>query len=317
MEPTRVRASSINGGVWLIAGPTASGKSALALRLAEAIGAEILNADSMQLYRDLRVLTARPSPEDEARARHRLFGIADGAQAWSVGRWLRAARTALAEVAAQGRPAVVVGGTGLYFAALQRGLADIPPIPEAVRAQVQARFEVHGEPAFRRALAAIDPEAEARIAPGDRQRLTRAFEVHAATGRALSDWRRETAPEPLDVRGQLVLEPPRDALYARIDARLEAMLAEGALEEVAALAARRLDPDVSVMKALGVRELAAHLEGRLTRAEALAAAQQETRRYAKRQSTWFRNQTPDWPRTAGPATPEALELLLNGPALAQ
>lgn len=283
--------------VLLIAGPTASGKSALALRLAERLDGEIVNADALQLYADLRILSARPTAEEEARAPHHLFGVADGADGWSVGRWLDAALPLLGDIAARGRRAIVVGGTGLYFRALTKGLADIPAVPAAVRQAAAETWERLGEDAFRQALAAHDPAAAARIAPGDRQRLLRAFEVVEATGRALTDWQADTAP-PLSA-GQwraVVLEPDRKALYARCDARFAAMVEAGALEEVRALMARRLDPLAPVMKAVGVRELAAHLAGELTLVEAVALGQQETRRYAKRQLTWFRNQTPDWKR---------------------
>jgi tRNA dimethylallyltransferase len=287
--------------VLLIAGPTASGKSALALRLAErrgaSLGGEIVNADALQLYADLRVLSARPTAEEMARAPHHLFGVADGADGWSVGRWLDAALPILADIAARGRRAIVVGGTGLYFRALTQGLAEVPAVPAAVRQAAAAAFERLGEDAFRQALAARDPAAAARIAPGDRQRLLRAHEVAEATGRALTDWQAGTqAPLRPDQWRAVVLEPDREALYARCDARLAAMIEQGAMEEVRALTARRLDPLAPVMKAVGVRELAAHLAGELTLAEALALAQQETRRYAKRQLTWFRNQTPEWER---------------------
>jgi tRNA dimethylallyltransferase len=284
--------------VWLIAGPTASGKSGLALRLAETTGAEIINADSMQLYADLRVLTARPSEAEETRARHHLYGVADAAEIWSVGAWLRATKTVLAEIAARDRPAILVGGTGLYFSALTQGLADIPPIPEDVRKAVRERLEHLGEVAFRQALAQTDPEAAARIAPGDRQRLARAMEVATATGRSLTAWQAATTPllAP-DAYRALVVDPPRDALYARCDARLGAMATGGGLEEVRDLMARGLDPQLPAMKALGVREFARHLAGELTLDQALTLARQDTRRYAKRQITWFRNQTPHWPRT--------------------
>jgi tRNA dimethylallyltransferase len=289
--------------VWLIAGPTASGKSALALRWAETTGAEIINADSMQLYAGLRVLTARPSAEEDARARHHLYGVADAAETWSVGAWLRAATKALADIADRGRPAIVVGGTGLYFSALTQGLAEVPAIPDDVRADVRERLERLGEDAFRQALAQADAEAAARIAPGDRQRLARAMEVATATGRSLTAWQASTTP--LLAEGAyraLVLDPPRDALYARCDARLGTMAAGGGLDEVRALMARRLDPALPAMKALGVREFARHLAGELTLDQALSLARQETRRYAKRQITWFRNQTPHWPRTSDPSS---------------
>ena len=286
--------------ILLLAGPTASGKSGLALGLAEAIGGEIVNADSMQVYADLRVLTARPSPQDEARATHHLYGVADAAEAWSVGRWLAAARKALDEIAARGRPAIVVGGTGLYFRAVTQGLADIPPIPREIRDQTLSAFAEQGEAAFRARLAKADPRAEARIAPGDRQRLTRALEVYDTTGRALSDWHSGTAPTlaPGAWRG-VVLAPPRAELYARVDTRLARMIGEGALAEVAAMIARDLDPHLPAMKALGVGALAAQLAGALSPEEALAQAQMETRRYAKRQMTWFNRQSPDWLRLEG------------------
>lgn len=286
--------------ILLLAGPTASGKSGLALGLAEAIGGEIVNADSMQVYADLRVLTARPSPQDEARAPHHLYGVADAAQAWSVGRWLAAAGKALGEIAARGRPAIVVGGTGLYFRALTRGLADIPAIPREIREQTLSAFAEQGEAAFRARLAKADPRAEARIAPGDRQRLTRAWEVYEVTGRALSDWHSGTAPTlAAGAWRGAVLAPPRAELYARIDTRLARMIGEGALGEVAAMIARDLDPHLPAMKALGVEALAAQLAGALSPEEALAQAQMETRRYAKRQMTWFNRQSPDWLRLEG------------------
>ncbi|MFN3513301.1 MAG: tRNA (adenosine(37)-N6)-dimethylallyltransferase MiaA [Phenylobacterium sp.] len=283
--------------IWLIAGPTASGKSALALRLAQAREAEIVNADALQLYADLRILTARPSPEEVAQAPHHLFGTVDAADGWSVGRWLRAATEALREIAGRGREAVVVGGTGLYFQALTAGLAEIPPTPAEVRQAAEADFAALGEARFRTRLAEGDPAAAARIAPGDRQRLVRAWEVLATTGIALSDWQTRTEPPlPPGSWNAVALDPPRSALYARCDARLEAMVHEGVLEEVAALAARRLSPDLPAMKAVGYREFAAHLRGETGLEGALEAAQRETRRYAKRQATWMRGRMAGWPR---------------------
>ena len=260
---------------------------------------EIVNADSMQVYRDLATLTARPTPEDEARAPHHLFGFVDGAEPWSVGRWLRATQARLAEIAARGRTAIVVGGTGLYFLALTRGLADIPQIDDIVRARARDLVRTEGEAGARRALQAADPRSAAEIAPADGLRLARALEVVWATGRPIGDWRAQTRPTlaPGAYRAA-ALDPPRDALYARCDARLGAMLAAGALDEVATLVARGLDPELPVMKALGVRPLARHLAGELDLAEALDVAQRETRRYAKRQATWFRHQSADWPRIA-------------------
>ncbi|MCO8019199.1 tRNA (adenosine(37)-N6)-dimethylallyltransferase MiaA [Brevundimonas diminuta] len=286
--------------ITLIAGPTASGKSRLAMQRARETGAVVINADSQQLYADLRVLSARPSVEDEAEIPHRLYGVADAADAWSVGRWSRAVMDLLAELAAEGRAALLVGGTGLYFNALTKGLAEIPPVPVDIRDAVQAEFDAEGEAVFRRRLAQVDPAAEAAIFPADRQRLVRAFSVHRASGRALSDWKADTrpllAPHSYDA---LVVEPSRERLYASCDARVDVMMAHGALDEVRALVARDLSPDLPAMKAVGVRELAAHLEGELSLEDAVAAVKQSTRNYAKRQLTWFRNQQRDWPRDPG------------------
>ncbi|OGN41586.1 MAG: tRNA (adenosine(37)-N6)-dimethylallyltransferase MiaA [Caulobacterales bacterium RIFCSPHIGHO2_01_FULL_67_30] len=283
--------------VTLIAGPTASGKSALALKLARETGALIINADSQQLYADLRVLTARPSPEDEAQADHRLYGVADAADAWSVGKWSRAALNLLDIARADGRPAILVGGTGLYFTALTRGLAEIPPVPQSVRDAVEADYMAQGEAAFRARLAEIDAEAARSIEQGDRQRLVRAMSVHSASGRALSDWKADTRPllSPGSWRGR-VIEPDRADLYANCDRRVDLMMENGALDEVRALTARNLSPALPAMKAVGVRELAAYLAGEVGRDEAIDALKQATRNYAKRQLTWFRNQTPGWAR---------------------
>jgi tRNA dimethylallyltransferase len=303
--------------IWLIAGPTASGKSELALRLAEAADAEIVNADSMQLYRDLRVLTARPSPEEEARAPHHLFGIVDAAVGWSVGMWLRAAHERLVSLAEAHRPVVLAGGTGLYFRALTKGLAEIPPIPAHVRKEAEAEYDLMGESAFRGRLGAHDPAAAARIEVGDRQRLVRAWEVFAHTGTPLTDW--QQSGEPVlsgDQWRAVALEPPRDLLYARCDARLETMVTSGALDEVEALMARNLDPDLPAMKAVGLRELADYLRGEASLAEAVNAAQRETRRYAKRQLTWMRGQMAGWPRlTAETADEQWRQFLALEPSL--
>ena len=283
--------------ITLIAGPTASGKSRLALERAQATGAAIVNADSQQLYADLRVLTARPSAEEERQAPHHLYGTVDAAEAWSVGRWTRAVLPLIDELASQGRPILIVGGTGLYFTSLTKGLADIPDIPVEARDEAMALYDTEGEAAFRLRLTAFDPPAEAAIEAGDRQRLTRAFAVARATGRSLSDWRAATSPllRP-GTYARLVLEPDRQTLYAQCDARVLTMMQDGAVEEVRALVARDLDPALPAMKAVGVREIAAWLAGRATRAEAVDTLQQATRNYAKRQLTWFRNQCRDWPR---------------------
>ncbi len=283
--------------ITLLAGPTASGKSRRALEMAQRTGAVIVNADSQQLYADLRVLSARPSVEEEAIAEHRLYGVADAADAWSVGRWSRAVMPVLADLATERRPALLVGGTGLYFTALTMGLADIPDVPVEVRDAAGADIDADGEAAFRRRLAGIDPVAEARIEAGDRQRLTRAWAVAQHTGRALSDWTADTTPllAPGSWMG-LVIEPEREVLYANCDLRVGQMIEAGVLDEVRALVARGLDTALPAMKAVGVREFAAHLAGETTLAAAVEATRQATRNYAKRQLTWFRNQTPGWAR---------------------
>jgi tRNA dimethylallyltransferase len=280
----------------LIAGATASGKSALALALAEAIGGTVINADSMQVYRDLRIITARPSPVEEARVPHRLYGHVDAAENYSTGRWCLDATAAMAEVHGAGRVPILVGGTGLYFKALTRGLARVPPIPPALRACLRRRLSQEGTGALYAELAARDPQSARRLMPGDRVRILRALEVVLATGRSLAQWQREGAPAALDA-GQalrIFLEVERSALYARIAARFDAMLAAGALEEVRALLARGLDPALPAMKAHGVPWLIRHLRGEIELAEAAEGARRDTRRYTKRQATWFRHQLSDW-----------------------
>lgn len=284
--------------ILLIAGPTASGKSALALRLAARMGgALIVNADAMQVYRDLRVLTARPDEDDLQRAPHALFGHVDAGASYSVGAWTGEALTLAQEAQRTGRPVMIVGGTGLYFSALTDGLADIPSIDEEVRARVRdeiATALARGETLH--ALARrVDPQAAARIPAGDRQRLTRVIEVAHGTGRPLSAWRETTRPllEPHAWRG-IVLDPPRPLLYDRINARAEMMVRAGGVDEVRALTARGLCPDAPAMKALGVSHLANVLVGAVSMDEALALMQRDTRRYAKRQMTWFRNQMAQW-----------------------
>ena len=284
----------------LIAGPTASGKSALALARARETGAVIINADSQQLYADLSILSARPSVEDEARAEHRLYGVADAAKAWSVGRWSRAVLPLLVELADAGRPVLLVGGTGLYFTALTKGLADIPDIPTETRDAVEAAFDAESEASFRRRLSDLDPHAARRIESGDRQRLIRAMAVAEHTGRALSDWTADTTPllAPGSWTGT-VIDPERQTLYANCDRRVSVMIEQGVLDEVRALTARGLDPSLPAMKAVGVRELSAHLNGETSLDQAVDATRQATRNYAKRQLTWFRNQTPGWARISG------------------
>jgi len=294
----------------LIAGPTASGKSALAVALAERVGGTVLNADSMQVYADLAVLTARPTAADMAGVPHLLYGHVDADTDYSVGRWAKDAIAAIARVRAEGRLPILVGGTGLYFRALTAGLADIPAIPDAVRAEVRGAAEDLDNAALHALLATRDPEMAARLNPNDRQRILRALEVMAATGRSLSLWQRgDAAPPALPLAHcvTLVLEADPAVLRARIDARFRAMIAAGALEEVRALAARRLPPDRTVLKAHGAPALTRHLAGEISLEDAIAEGQADTRRYAKRQRTFFRHQMKDWPR----ATPDsALEVLL-------
>ena len=283
--------------ITLIGGPTASGKSRLALDMALEQGAVIINADSQQLYADLDVLSARPPAEDEAKAPHRLYGVADAGEAWSVGRWARAALDEIERAHSQGKRAILVGGTGLYFNALTKGLADIPPVPSEVRNAVETEYDTVGEADFRARLSEVDPEAEAKIFPSDRQRLIRALSVYRASGRALSAYKADTQPllQPDHWQG-IVVEPERDALYANCDHRVDVMIETGAVEEVRALMARNLDAGLPAMKAVGVREITAWLSGELDREDAIAAMKQATRNYAKRQLTWFRNQQGDWPR---------------------
>ena len=292
----------------LIAGPTASGKSALALKLAERLGGVIVNADSMQVYRDLRVITARPTPADEARVPHRLYGHVDAAQRYSVGAWRHDAAAALAAAAGEAKVAILVGGTGLYFETLTKGLAAVPPTPDDIRAAVKARLDAEGAAALHAELVQRDPAAARRVMPADRSRIARAFEVLLATGRSLAEWHQEGMPPALDatqsVRVFLVAE--RAALKRRIETRFAAMLAAGALEEVRALAARALDPALPAMKAHGVPWLIRHLRGEITLAEAAAGGVGDTWRYTKRQATWFRNRMPGWTWTA----PEAAEGLI-------
>jgi tRNA dimethylallyltransferase len=285
-----------NNNAVLIAGPTASGKSALALEFAAATGGVIINADSMQVYRDLRIITARPTPAEEARVPHRLYGEIDAAINFSAGAWLAEATAILAELRAQNRQPIFTGGTGLYFKALTRGLSAVPPIPVETREGVRARLERDGVEALHAELAQRDPASAERLKPRDRTRIARALEVVEATGRSLNDWHRDGLP-PLLPRGSfraLFLEPDRNELYARIDARYDAMLAAGALEEVAGVAARRLDPLLPAMKAHGVPALIRHLRGEIALDEAAAIGRADTRHYAKRQFTWFRHQLPEF-----------------------
>ena len=280
----------------LIAGPTASGKSALALELAEKLGGMIVNADSMQVYRDLRIITARPAPAEESRLPHRLYGHVDAAENFSAGRWCREVAAVLETAQREARAAILVGGTGLYFSVLTRGLAAVPPIPEIIRREVRGRLASEGVAALHAELQARDPAAAARLMPGDRARVTRALEVVLATGRSLLEWHKAGLPAALDaaLAAKIFLAPARDALLRRIDARFDAMMAAGALEEVRALNGRNLASDLPAMKAHGVPWLIRHLNGEIDLAEAEAGGKRDTRQYTKRQATWFRNRLPDF-----------------------
>jgi tRNA dimethylallyltransferase len=274
----------------LIAGPTASGKSVLALELASGLGGTIINADSLQIYRDLRILSARPDDAAMSRVPHRLYGYQDAAERGSVGRWRELALDEIAASQRAGRLPIVVGGTGLYLRALQYGLAAIPPIPAAIREEAAALHRALGGAAFRERLAVLDPVAANRLMPGDRQRLTRAWEVVSATGRPIGEW--QAGPRAaLPYRfASILLAPPREALYPACNARFLGMIAAGALDEVAALGRRGLDPELPAMKGVGIPELLRHWRGEIALDAAIAAAQRATRRYAKRQMTWFRHQ---------------------------
>ena len=293
MAPDRMKAV-------LIAGPTASGKSALAMELARRLGGVVVNADSMQVYRDLRIITARPTQAEELEVPHRLYGHVDAAENYSVARFLKDVAATMPEIAAAGRLPIFVGGTGLYFKALTQGLSRIPPIPSDLRERIRARILTDGPAAMHAELARRDPGVAARIKPGDRTRIARGLEVMEATGRSLDDWNKENAPA-LVAPAQAVrvfLDAPREQLLSRIDARFDAMLSAGALEEVRALAARNLDPLLPAMKAHGVPWLIRHLRGEMTLDEAAAQGKRDTRHYAKRQFTWFRHQLADWTRAA-------------------
>ena len=278
----------------LIAGPTASGKSAAALALAEACVGAVVNADSMQVYREVRILSARPSDADMARVPHLLYGHAGTSERYSVGRYRIDAAAALAEVRAQGRMPIFVGGTGLYFAALTDGLADIPAVPAAIRQEAQGKLAALGVAALHAELAARDPETAAQLRPSDTQRVLRAYEVFEATGRPLASWQREAGvPVLKNLRlAKFVLDLPRPLLRERIEARFLAMLAAGACAEAAAL--KGLDPTLPAAKLLGLRQLWALDDGVIGEADAVAAAVTATRQFAKRQSTWFRHRMTDW-----------------------
>ena len=296
--------------VALIAGPTASGKSELALRLAEATGGAIVNADSAQVYRDLPVLSAAPSAEERTRAEHLLYGVLDGAQPCSAADWAEMAKAEIARLHRQGRLPILVGGTGLYLRTLLDGIAPVPLIDADIRAKVRGSSVAENLSE----LIPLDPVAATTLHPGDTTRIARALEVVKSTGKTLAEWQRAREGgigDEIELR-PLVLLPPRPWLYERCDLRFARMVENGALKEVEALLARQLDPNLPVMRAIGVAELGGHLRGEATLEQAIATGQQATRRYAKRQYTWFAHQPPpDWPRFR-----EALDVDRLGEALA-
>lgn len=275
----------------VVAGPTASGKSGLALRLACELGGVVINADSMQVYAGLPILTAQPSDADQAEAPHRLYGILSPAEICSAARWRDLAAAEMEAAWGAGRLPIVVGGTGLYIRSLMRGLSPIPDIPDPIRNAARARMAEMGNAAFHAALAERDPVMAARLEVGDSQRLSRAWEVLEATGRSLAEWQAEPMTGGVPAHWfTIALLPERDRLYAACDRRFRAMVKAGALDEAAAVARLGLDPALPAMKALGLRELTAYLAGEMALETAIAAACQATRNYAKRQRTWFRHQ---------------------------
>lgn len=279
--------------VIVIGGPTASGKSALALAIAEAFDGTVINGDAIQVYRELSVLSARPGPAETARAPHRLYGVLSARQTCSAARWRTMALAAIAAAQRKGSLPIVVGGTGLYLRALIEGLSPVPAIPTGIREQARARHAELGSPDFHAELATLDPVMAARLKPADSQRLIRAWEVITATGRSLALFQK-IRPAKSELRfSQHVILPPREALYAACDARAARMMEEGALDEVQHLLAMGLPVDAPALKAVGVRELGAYLGGTTDKATALENLRRATRNYAKRQVTWFRHQMPE------------------------
>ena len=282
-------------GAILIAGPTASGKSALAIHLAERLGGTVINADSMQVYRDLRIITARPTLAEEAAVPHRLFGHVDAAVNYSVARWQTDMAAMLETVRADGRLPIITGGTGLYFKALTQGLSDIPPVPEEIRATVRAEAEGRAPEELHQILASVDPMTASRLRPTDPQRIIRALEVFRATGQSLAQFQERRAGALLN--GPFLayfLEPDRDVLRARIDARFDTMVQSGAVDEVERLMERGLDPALPAMRAHGVPWIIRALRGEIAMEDAAEGGKADTRRYAKRQHTWFRHQAPEF-----------------------
>ena len=296
----------------LIHGPTASGKTALAIDVARRLGGEVVNADSMQVYRDLKVISARPTEEEMDGVPHHLFGHVDAARRYSTGDWLEEVRATIRNLELKGKRAILVGGTGLYLLAMTQGLSNIPPVPEDVRADVRAIADAEGAEGLRDRLTPVDPETAARLGTGDRQRLARAYEVYLATGKPITDFQKDRQP-PVLKDGEWIgfaLTPPRAKLYQKIDRRFEGMLMQGAMEEALQLIKRDLDPELPAMKAHGMPWLAAFARGEITAEYAAENAKRDTRRYAKRQFTWIGRQFPFWPRIPSPEPEDRLRVIL-------
>ena len=279
----------------LIAGPTASGKSALALALADRLGGTVINADSMQVYRDLNILSARPSAADEARVPHALYGFVPASEAYSTGRFVIDAAAAIDAAMAAGRRPIIVGGTGLYFKALLEGLSPVPPIPDDIRQHWRGLEAKHGAYALWTVLMDDDPEMALRLDPNDGQRIVRALEVRQATGKSLADWQRMPGTPVIDAAAvKLVVLPERAVLYDRAARRFDAMMAAGALEEARTLNTLDLDPALPAMRALGAGPLIAAVRGEIAITDAVAQSKTETRQYIKRQETWLKRNMIAW-----------------------
>ncbi|WP_084397725.1 tRNA (adenosine(37)-N6)-dimethylallyltransferase MiaA [Henriciella aquimarina] len=295
----------------LIHGPTASGKTELSIQIARKYDGEIVNADSMQVYRDLKVISARPDEAEMADVPHHLFGHVPASERYSTGQWLEQARPVIEAIQKRGKTAVVVGGTGLYLLALTQGLSEIPPVPEETRHEVLEIAKSEGVRGLKIRLQAVDPEAAARIDDNDRQRLSRAYEVWLATGTPLTSFQSKRSKPVLNEDEWLgiALTPPRAKLYSRIDKRFEGMLMEGAMEEARQLVAQDIDPDLPAMKAHGMPWLSAFIRGEIDAALAAENAKRDTRRYAKRQFTWIGRQFPFWPRIPSTEIPTRMRVV--------